>query len=149
MSAILGKMKLHLITIGKPNLEYAKIGFSEYVKRLSKVHNVRFTHISDKNNNSEFILKTAGESYKIAMTIDSKQLNSHELANLLEKLSQTGKEVCYIIGGPDGLPKDVIDKTDLELSLSKLTFPHDLAMVVLAETIYRSSMINMNHPYHH
>lgn len=142
-------MKLHLITIGKPNLDYAKIGFNEYIKRLGKVHSIRVSHISDKNNNSDFILKTAGDSYKIALTIESKQLNSHELANLLEKLSEIGKEVSFIIGGPDGLPKEVIDKSNMELSLSKLTFPHDLAMLVLAETIYRSSMINMNHPYHH
>lgn len=142
-------MKLHILTIGKPNLEYAKIGFSEYIKRLNRYHNVRVTHLADKNNTADNILKAAGNSYMVALTIDGPQLSSHGLADMLENLALQGKEVCFMIGGPDGLPVEVIDAADGELGLSKLTLPHDLAMVVLAETLYRSSCINVNHPYHH
>lgn len=70
------------------------------------------------------------------------------LARFLAKRSQEGREVSFIIGGPEGLPEEVINTADHKLSLSELTFPHDLAMVVLLEALYRASTINSNHPYH-
>ena len=82
------------------------------------------------------------------MEITGPQLTSEALAEFLDKRSFEGREVCFIIGGPDGLPQEVIDSADMLWSLSKLTFPHDLAMVVLAETLYRASTISVGHPYH-
>lgn len=142
-------MKLHIITIGKPKLPYAQAGFQEYTSRLSKLHNLRVTHIADKNNNADYILNTAGSSYKVALVIDGAQKSSEKLALFLKNRELEAREVAFMIGGPDGLPEEVIEKSDTQMGLSKLTFPHDLAMVVLAETLYRSSTINTNHPYHH
>lgn len=141
-------MKIHLVTIGEPKLTYAQAGWAEYTKRLGYFHQLRTTHIADKQNTAEHILATAGNAYKIALVIDGSQLSSPELASFLESQAQAGRELCFIIGGPDGLQPEVISDADKQLSLSQLTFPHDLAMVVLAEALYRASTIAAGHPYH-
>lgn len=148
--AYTANMKIHLITIGEPKLAYAKQGWQEYLKRLQRFHQVRVSHLADKwADDASHILQAAGQgSYKVALVIDGPQFSSEELANFLEKRAQDGREACYIIGGPNGLPSEVISQADARWSFSKLTFPHDLAMVVLLESLYRASSINAGLPYH-
>lgn len=141
-------MKLHIITIGKPKLAYAQTGWEEYWDRLKYHHQLRVTHISDKNNDAAHILAAAGASYKIALAIEGRQFTSPELAAFLAKQELIGREASFIIGGPEGLPPEVIAAADYSWSLGNLTLPHDLAMVVLLETLYRASTINSGHPYH-
>ena len=142
-------MKLHIITIGTPKLAYARAGWEEYLARLKRYHSVRVTHIADKRaSDAAHILHTAGNAHKVAMVIDGTQLSSPELAVFLEKRAQKGRELCLLIGGPKGLPPAVTDAADTHWSLSKLTFPHDLAMVVLLEALYRASTITVGLPYH-
>lgn len=141
-------MKLHIITIGKPKLPYAKAGWDEYFNRLRHYHQLRASHIPDKHNDATHILEAAGTSYKVAMAIEGKQFTSPQLAGFLAGQEQTGREVSFIIGGPEGLPPEVIAAADYPWSLGSLTLPHDLAMVFLLETLYRASTINSGHPYH-
>ena len=142
-------MKLHIVTIGAPKLPYAREGWHEYIKRLGRYHDVRTTHLADKwADDSRHILATTGSAYLIALVIDGQQLSSEALADFLSKRALEGREVCFVIGGPEGLPKVVIEQAAYCWSLSKLTFPHDLAMVVLSETLYRASTITAAHPYH-
>lgn len=141
-------MKLHIITIGQPKLDYAKQGWKEYWQRLKHYHGLRVTHIADKHNDAEHILEAAGSSYKVALEIEGQQFSSHELAVFLEKRALDGREVSFIIGGPDGLPDEVRAAADFQWSFGKLTLPHDLAMVTLLETLYRASTINSGQPYH-
>jgi len=142
-------MKLHFLTIGTPKLVYAQSGWQEYCTRLQHFHQLRVTHLADKwANDSDRILQTAGKAYLIALVIDGPQLSSEQLATFLEQRAQEGRELCFIIGGPEGLPPEVIARADRQWSFSKLTFPHDLAMVVLAESLYRASTISAGHPYH-
>ena len=142
-------MKLHIITIGEPKLSYARDGWQEYIKRLGRYHDVRTTHLADKwANDGKHILAAAGSAYLVALVINGQQLSSEALADFLSKRALEGREVCFVIGGPDGLPEAVISQATYCWSLSKLTFPHDLAMVVLAETLYRASTISAAHPYH-
>jgi 23S rRNA (pseudouridine1915-N3)-methyltransferase len=142
-------MKLHIVTVGEPKLAYAKAGWGEYLKRLRHYHTVRITHIADKwAYDATYMLQTAGNAYKVALVIDGKQYTSPELADFLEKRALDAREVCLIVGGPEGLPEAVIHETDMQLGLSRLTFPHDLAMVVLLEALYRASTITAGQPYH-
>jgi 23S rRNA (pseudouridine1915-N3)-methyltransferase len=142
-------MKLHIITVGEPKLAYAREGWREYLGRLQHFHSVRVTHIPDKYAyDGVYIQQTTGNAYKVALMIDGKQFTSPELASFLEKRALDAREVCFLIGGPEGLPSEVFDAADLQMGLSKLTFPHDLAMVVLAETLYRASTISAGLPYH-
>lgn len=141
-------MKMHIITIGEPKLDYAKQGWAEYWQRLKHYHDIRVTHIADKHNDPAHILEAAGSSFKIALEIAGTQLSSPELAAYLEKRALGGREVSFLIGGPDGLPQAVRAAADLQWSFGKLTLPHDLAMVTLLEALYRASTINAGQPYH-
>lgn len=143
-------MKLHIVTVGEPKLAYARAGWQEYLQRLRRYHQVRVTHVSDKwAYDAAHILQVADNAYKVALVIDGgQQLSSEELAAFLDKRALDGREICFIIGGPEGLPTSVINAADFAWSFSKLTFPHDLAMVVLLESLYRASTISAGHPYH-
>jgi 23S rRNA (pseudouridine1915-N3)-methyltransferase len=141
-------MKINIITIGQPKLEYAKLGWDEYFKRLGRFHQLRSTHIADKHNDAQHILEAAKGTAIIALDSRGKQLTSPELAAWLEKQSLQGRELSFIIGGPEGLPTEVTDQAAASLSFGKLTFPHDLAMVILLEALYRASTINAGLPYH-
>jgi 23S rRNA (pseudouridine1915-N3)-methyltransferase len=142
-------MKIHIITVGEPKLAYAKAGWDEYLKRLKHYHTLRITHVSDKlAYDANHLLSVAGNAYKVALVIDGRQFTSPELAGLLDKRALDAREVCFMIGGPEGLPQEVISQADLGWGLSRLTFPHDLAMVVLLEALYRASTISAGIPYH-
>jgi 23S rRNA (pseudouridine1915-N3)-methyltransferase len=142
-------MKLHIVTIGEPKLPYAKQGWADYIDRLGHYHTVKTTHLADKyaTDVQRFQQSSAG-TFVVVLEITGKAASSPALADFLEKQAQTGREVSFVIGGPEGLPQAVIDSADYQLSLSTLTLPHDLAMVVLAEALYRASTINANQKYH-
>jgi len=142
-------MKLHIITVGEPKLAYARQAWDEYLKRLQRYHQVQVTHIPDKHAyDSEYIRKAAGNGYMAALEITGTQLSSPELAVFLEKRAQEGRPLCLLIGGPEGLPQTIRSGADFRWSFSALTFPHDLAMVILLESLYRASTITAGHPYH-
>lgn len=142
-------MRFHLITVGEPKLAYASAGWQEYIQRLRHYHDVRVTHIADKwAYNAQHILEAANKAYRVALVIEGTQLSSPELATFLDKRSLEGRELCFIIGGPEGLPTEVQQAADFQWSFSRLTFPHDLAMVVLLESLYRASTISAGQPYH-
>ena len=142
-------MKLHIVTVGEPKLAYARAGWDEYLKRLGHYHTIRVSHVPDKfAYDANYLMQTANTAYKVALVIDGKQFTSPELAAFLDKRAIEAREVCFMIGGPEGLPQEVINQADLQWGLSKLTFPHDLAMVILLETLYRASTISAGIPYH-
>lgn len=142
-------MKLHIITIGKPKLTYAQLGWDEYLGRLKRLHTVRVTQLSDKfAYDASKILDASQGSYRVVLEIQGKLLTSEQLADFLRQRELEAREVSCIIGGPEGLPQQVREAADLQLSFGRLTLPHDLAMVTLLETLYRASTINAGLPYH-
>lgn len=142
-------VKLHIVTVGKPKLAYAALGWDDYLARLQRLHTVRVTHLADKyaDDAAKFKEVTTG-TYTVAMEIEGKMFNSQELATFLVKRELAAREVCLMIGGPDGLPQEIRETADYQWSLSRLTLPHDLAMVVTLEALYRASTINAGLPYH-
>lgn len=142
-------MKLHIVTIGKPKLAYAVAGWDEYLGRLQRLHSVRVSHLNDKYAyDAAKILETVGTSFVVALEITGKQLTSPELADFLQARELESREVSFVIGGPEGLPDSVRKSAHYSLSFGKLTLPHDLAMIVLLEALYRASTINAHLPYH-
>lgn len=142
-------MKIQLLTIGKPKLTYAKQGWDEYLKRLQRFHQVRVTQLADKyaNDTAKILAQTSGTTLFV-LEIYGEEYTSEQLATLLEKKELLGKEVSFVIGGPEGLPEAVRQAADQQWSLGRLTLPHDLAMVVTLEALYRASTINARLPYH-
>lgn len=142
-------MKLHIITVGKPKLAYAQSGWNEYLGRLKRLHSVRTTQIADKHAyDAVKIGESQQGSYKVVLEITGQQFTSEALAAKLTKLELLGKEISFLIGGPEGLPQTIRDTADLQWSFGTLTLPHDLAMVTLLEALYRASTINARLPYH-
>ena len=141
-------MKVQIITIGEPKGDFKNI-FQEYLKRLGGFVEVEFYPIKEDKNSSKKILKLIEKTFVVLLDERGKEFSSMELANFLEKKEQesVGK-ISFLIGGPDGHKEEIRAKKNFEISFSKLTFPHDLAMVILVETLYRSFSIIKNHPYH-
>lgn len=142
-------MKIHIVTIGKPRLTYAKQGWDEYLGRLQRLHTVRLTQLADKYAYDAAKLdEAAAGTYVVALEIAGTELSSEALAAFLQKRELDAREVSFVIGGPEGLPQSIRDTADYQWSLGKLTLPHDLAMVVTLEALYRASTINAHLPYH-
>jgi len=141
-------MKIQLITIGEPKNEYKKI-FDEFLKRLGGFVKVEYFPIKENKDSDKKILKLIDKTFVVLLDEKGREFSSVELANFLEKkeLESIGT-ISFLIGGPDGHSDEVRKKEDFKISFSKLTFPHDLAMVILVETLYRSFSIIKNHPYH-
>lgn len=142
-------MKLHIVTVGKPKLSYAVEGWNDYLARLQRLHTVRITQLADKyaHDPSKFREVTAG-TYVVALEIKGKDITSHELADFLRTRELEAREISFVIGGPDGLPQEIRAQANYQWSLSRLTLPHDLAMVVTLEALFRASTINAGLPYH-
>lgn len=143
------KMKIQVVTVGKPKLAYGKLGFEEYFLRLSRLHTVQHTVIADKYAyNAEHILEVTKGTTRIVLEIVGAEYTSEQLAGFLLKRELESRGVSFIIGGPEGLPAEVRKAAQHRWSLGPLTLPHDLAMVVTLEALYRASTINAHLPYH-
>jgi 23S rRNA (pseudouridine1915-N3)-methyltransferase len=142
-------VKLHIVTIGKPKLAYARLGWEEYLGRLQRLHTVRLTQLADKYAyDVTKISEVVQGTFVVVLEINGTQMNSENLAEFLVKRALDAREVSFIIGGPEGLPETVRAQADYQWSLGPLTLPHDLAMVVTLEALYRSSTITAGLPYH-
>ena len=135
-----------IIRIGKnkhnPEIEYY----------LGKIKFLEVIHIKDdKNTNKELIKVNEGKKlldkiigYTVALTEEGNQIDSVSFAKLIEKES----DISFIIGGAFGLSDEVKKSANFLLSLSKMTFPHELAYLMLVEQLYRAERILEGHPYH-
>jgi 23S rRNA (pseudouridine1915-N3)-methyltransferase len=142
-------MKLRLVTVGRPAPGYARQGWELWTGRLKPYHSLEISYVENRHaQDSERILQRAGEAYTVALAVEGQQMNSEGLATFLGERAMSGQTLCCIIGGAEGLPPAVTEHADRLWSLSELTFPHDLAMVLTAEALYRASTINAGHPYH-
>jgi len=156
-------MNINLIVIGKLKEDYLRSACAEYIKRLSRfctfeLHELDECRLSDAPSEKEIAaaLKKEAEQIKryakgmiVPMCIEGRQLTSPELA---EKISSAGVEgtstVTFIIGSSFGLDPEIKAMGSLKLSMSKMTFPHQLARVMLLEQIYRSFQITSGGKYH-
>ena len=150
-------MRLHIITVGTPKLEYAKIGCQMYATRLERFHKIRFTRVKDSRKSGETamleeganILEAVGKAFLFALDPNGKQLETPILAQKLELLGVDGHgELAFCIGGDEGLSEIVRSRADFLWSLSRLTLPHDLAQLVVLEALYRASTVTAGIAYH-
>ena len=158
-------MKITLITVGKIKEKYLKDAIAEYSKRLSRYCKLEIVEVADektpdnasdtvedaiRDKEGERILKYIKEdAYVITLEIAGKMLTSEEMAEKIEKLGVQGtSHIIFIIGGSIGLGREILKRSDYALSLSKMTFPHQLMRVILLEQIYRSYRIMNHEPYH-
>ena len=148
-------MNITILCIGKLKEKHWIDASAEYVKRLGKYCVLQIDELkeSDKDDRDEegvnLLKKIKKDDYVIALQIEGTETDSEGLASKIEALSIAGKsKVIFIIGGSEGLSKEVIDRADHSLSFSKMTFPHQMMRVILLEQIYRSFKIIKNEKYH-
>lgn len=140
--------RIRLICVGKIKEQYLKEGIADFSKRLTHYAKLEILEIKDIGMEEEaekIIAHLRFEDYIIALCVDGKQYPSMELAKLI---MNTPKNITFIIGGADGLSSRVIGKSHLKLSLSPMTFTHDMCRLFLLEQIYRSYTIIKGLPYH-
>ena len=143
--------QIHIISVGKLSAELNNIA-RQYIKMIKfsvKITEITYGQKLPENQIKQFEAKKIGEylssrSYKIVLDITGKSLSSHEFSDLV----RLDKDIDFVIGGAYGLDQVILESADLRLSLSKMTFPHQLAKILLLEQIYRAQSIAENHPYH-
>lgn len=137
-------MNIKVVLEGKLRESFYFEGAKEYQKRL-----LNRVEIVEVNNIEEYI-KNKQNSFIITMEIEGKQLSSVDFAKKLKEIEQDGyyNEILFLIGGADGLVQNVRNKSNFKFSMSKLTFLHQEAVLILMEQIYRAYKILNNEPYH-
>jgi 23S rRNA (pseudouridine1915-N3)-methyltransferase len=154
-------MKLRILAVGHKMPDWIEAGFHEYARRMPNDACIELIEIKPKKraagSSAERIQKQEADRILAALppqplliVLDEggKQLSTAELAKSLDRWMQDGANPCFVIGGADGLDPSVDGKANLRLGLSRLTLPHGLARVVLAEQLYRCISLLKGHPYH-
>ncbi len=158
-------MKITIAAVGKLKEKYLKDAISEYSKRLSRFTEVEIIEVDDeyapdslseaqesqvKKKEAEKILKKVKQgSYVILLDLAGEQTTSSGFSAKIENIMLSGNShITFIIGGSLGLDQSLINIADYRLCLSKMTFPHQLARVILMEQVYRAFKIIKNETYH-
>ena len=142
---------IKIICVGKIKEDYIKEGINDYIKRISKYHKIEIIEVMDSNIEEEKnrILKYIdNKDYIITLDIEGNSLSSLELADKIDKIFITSPNITFIIGGSNGLHKNIKELSNYSLSFSRLTFPHQLFRMILLEQIYRCFKILNNETYH-
>jgi 23S rRNA (pseudouridine1915-N3)-methyltransferase len=135
--------------------EWVSTAFTDYTRRLKSSMRVDLEEIPqarDKGraraDEEKRLLDRVGDDYLVALDEHGRSLTTVELSKWLAQRQQDGRDLCFVIGGPDGLGAGILDKAALRWSLSGLTLPHAMVRVILAEQLYRAHSVLHNHPYH-
>ena len=149
---------IKIITVGQLKEKYLKEAVEEYKKRISKYTNIEIIEIKDEGLVEEKkAIELEGEKinkyvdnkdYIITLEIEGKQMTSVEFSKKLERIQIENSNIVFIIGVSYGLSNTIKERSNLKLSFSKMTFPHQLFRAILLEQIYRSYKIMNNERYH-
>lgn len=156
-------MKITLLVVGKTDTTYLRDGLEIYIKRLKHYVIFEIQVIPDikkgkntsvdlqKIKEGELILSRHGAGKELHLFDEKgKSFSSIEFSKFLEKKMLSGlKELVFVIGGPYGFSKEVYEKASSKISLSQLTFSHQMVRLLCVEQIYRAFTILKNEPYHH
>lgn len=156
-------MKITFLTVGKTDIKWVADGLETYASRLK--HYVPFSVVEIpelkgvsalsreqiKEREGELILKNVKPSDHVTLLDErGQEYRSIEFARMLEeKMSRTGKDLVFVVGGAYGFSEGVYARADHKISLSRMTFSHQLVRTVFAEQLYRAFTIMRGEPYHH
>lgn len=156
-------MKITLAVIGKTEVGFVRQGIEEYVKRLQYYVTFNIQYIGDVRNtrNMSEAQQKAAEGKALLATLEASDyvvlLDEHgsertsmDFSQWLERRMASGsKRLVFVVGGPYGFSQDVYQRANEKMSLSKMTFPHELVRLIFVEQLYRAFTILRNEPYHH
>ena len=149
--------------IGKTNGKFLVEGINEYTKRLSYYLPFSIEYLPDVKNNRKLtveqqmviegnnILNAIEKSdYVVLLDEHGKEFTSMEFSKYIEKkMSSVPKRLVFVVGGPYGFTQDVKDRANEKISMSKMTFSHEMIRLIFTEQLYRAMTILNNEPYHH
>jgi len=153
-------MHLRLIAVGTRMPAWVSAGYEDYTRRLPRELKLELIEIplAARGNNADIsrlkttegerILKVVGDARLIALDEAGKMLSTLQWAESLTIWMRDGRGVALAVGGPEGHADAVLERAEARWSLSKLTLPHALVRVVVAEQVYRAWTVTTNHPYH-
>ena len=154
-------MRITIIAIGTKMPRWVEEGVGEYSKRMPRELKLEWRELplarrgkdanaqQLKDREGEQILKSIpGGDRVIALDVRGRALSTEQLAQQLSDWQMSGDNYCLLIGGPDGLSEQCLQRAERRWSLSDLTLPHPLVRILLAEQLYRAWTITVNHPYH-
>jgi|HubBroStandDraft_6_1064221.scaffolds.fasta_scaffold522560_2 23S rRNA (pseudouridine1915-N3)-methyltransferase len=155
-------MRLRLIAIGTRMPDWVDAAFNDYWRRMRAIWKLELIELPTalrRHSGGAAPAAVAGEAQRIlaalsprdfVVTLDERgtERTTVELSHWLEQRRASGQDLAFIIGGPDGLSEEVLARGHFRWSLSRLTLPHGLVRVVLAEQIYRAATLLAGHPYH-
>lgn len=156
-------MEIELLTVGKTTIRFVIDGIEEYTRRLKHYIPYSIRTIPDIKNTSKMdqakqkeeegkkILEAVSNSdYVVLLDERGRQYSSMEFSAFIEKQMVAGRrKVIFVVGGPYGFSKAVYDRADSLLSLSKMTFNHEMVRLFFTEQVYRAMTITRGEPYHH
>jgi 23S rRNA (pseudouridine1915-N3)-methyltransferase len=154
-------MLIRILALGNRMPSWVNEGYQEYAKRFPPSCTLELVEIpaEKRTKQSDIARITEREGQKllsqikpgnrvIALDVKGQSWSTEKLADNLKNWHMEGRNIDLLIGGPDGLAAECIQKADTKWSLSPLTLPHPLVRIVLAEQLYRALTILQNHPYH-
>jgi rRNA large subunit m3Psi methyltransferase RlmH len=153
-------VRTRVIAVGTRMPRWVTAAFEEYTGRLTPALRPALVQIDTAKRGAQggpqafeaegerLLAALRRDEFVVALDERGRQLTTRELAAFLKERMQDGRDLAFVIGGPDGLAPGVLARADLTWSLSRLTFPHALVRVILAEQLYRAHSILTNHPYH-
>ena len=154
-------MHIRLIAVGDRQPSWVDTAFETYVQRLPQQWQFRIDLIATAPRSKNSAAETAkiAEGKKVLAQVKApecvvvldergKEFTSRELAARLDDWQSDGRDLTFLIGGPDGVSEECMERADLRWSLSRLTLPHGLARVLFAEQLYRAWTMTTGHPYH-
>jgi len=154
-------VRIELVFLGKTKEKYLAAGIEDFVKRLSRYTRLEIKTIRDtrqhrkfsenqvKENEGRDLLAAVNSSFLVCLDRTGKQIDSDGLAGQIRQWEMQGrKSICFLIGGPLGFAPAVLQQADLILSLSRLTFTHEMTRLLLLEQLYRAYTINAGEKYH-
>lgn len=154
-------MRVHIIAMGDRMPTWVEHGYQEYAKRLGSELQLHLHELTaekrGKSADVKRILQKEGERMLqaipancevIALDREGQSLSTEMLADKLQQWLGAGRDLAILIGGPEGMSPQCLQRAQLRLSFSAMTFPHPLVRIILAEQIYRAYSIIKNHPYH-
>ena len=147
-------MKINLITIGKLKEKFLVEGVAEYIKRIKIFSKIEVKEISEcrtvEEEGEKLLAQVPKNSFLIVLDVAGEALTSEKFAEKISALNLRGiSEITFIIGGAFGLSDSVRQAANFKLSLSAMTFTHQMARLILVEQIYRAFKINRGEPYHY
>jgi 23S rRNA (pseudouridine1915-N3)-methyltransferase len=135
-------MRTLLIAVGRLRPPFAD-DVQHYQKLLARYARLELIEVREDQNVDGRIPDRA---YVVLLASDGREFDSIEFSEFLEERRRSGRDVCFVVGGPRGLD---LESCDLRLSLGRMTLPHQLARVVLLEQLYRANKIIAREPYHY